>query len=149
MAWSEAARRAAALARRAHMQRAGLVTPGSTVRFVGKGDKGDERLRMRLEHQDATRDYARVSHASVFKSQGVMRRVYQDVRRSELAVVGLPKEPYVEMYPGGKASRDQAAMYLRQARRQTRAKGYGSTALEQRIVAGRMMQAAMQKARRR
>lgn len=147
MAWSEAARRAAALARRAHMQRAGLMTPGSTVRFTGKGDPGDAKLRMRLEAQDATRDYAKVSHANTLGPKSMFRRTYQDVRRSELAVVGLPKESHVELYPGGKASRDQAAAYLRLARRQTRAKGYGSTALEQRIVAGRIMQASFKRRR--
>lgn len=145
MAWSEAARRAAALARRMKMR--GMLTPGSTVRFTGKGDPGDERLRMRLEDQDARRDYAKVSHAGTFGPGSIFRRTYQDVRRSELRLVGLPKESHVEMYPGGRASRDQAAAYLRQARRQTRAKGYGSRALEVRIVAGRMMQASMKRRR--
>lgn len=146
MAWSEAARRAAALARRRRMP--DVMTVGSTVRFAGTGDPGDARLRMRLEDQDATRDFARVSHAGALGKGSMFRRTTQDVRRSELRTFGLPKEGTVEMYPGGRASRDQAAAYLRQARRQTRAKGYGSTALEQRIVAGRIMQATMQKLRR-
>lgn len=148
MAWSEAARRAAALARRRKLQ--AMVNKNPDMMFAGSAVKfkdGPGEPAMRLEAQDVTRDYARVSHAGTFGKGSIFRRTYQDVRRSTLRPLGLPKEGHVELYQGGFASRDQAAAYLRAARSQTR--GGSGRALRTRVLAGRTMQASFRNPRRR